>query len=172
MKLLTILQILGILILILVLKYAYARVSDPSEKSRKIYHYTHKDSLMTNAENEFFNMLTEAVGTRYFVFPQVHLSAILDHKVNGQNWKAAFQSINGKSVDYVISDKTSRKSLVAIEIDDYTHNDEDRRQRDIQVEQMLQEAQVPLLRFTDYKTITRDEIERRINETLAAQNPS
>ena len=172
MKLSTILLILGFLILITVLKYASARGSDPSEKSKKIFHYTHKGSLMTNAENEFFNMLTEAVGTRYFVFPQVHLSAILDHKIKGQNWKAAFRSINGKSVDYVISDKTSRKSLIAIELDDYTHNFEDRRQRDIQVERMLQEAQVPLLRFSDYKTITRVEIERRINETLDAQNPS
>lgn len=166
MKLSIILSIVGFFLLITVLKYVSSRGSNASEKSKKTYHYTNKSSLMTNAENEFFNMLMDAVGMRYFVFPQVHLSAILDHKVKGQNWKAAFRSINGKSVDYVISDKTSRKPLIAIELDDYTHNAEDRKQRDIEVERMLSEAQIPLLRFTNYKTISREEIERQISESL------
>lgn len=121
---------------------------------------------MTPAENEFYTMLVSAVGERYFVFPQVHLSALLNHEVKGQYWKAAFSSINGKSVDYVISDRTTRKSLAAIELDDYTHDAEDRKQRDIEVERILKEAGMPLLRFTNYKTISREEIEQQILEVV------
>jgi hypothetical protein len=170
MKLSTILPSVGFLFLILILKYVSSRGSASSVSSKKVYHYRAKSSLMTNAENEFFNMLMDAIGARYFVFPQVHLSAILDHNVKGQNWKAAFRSINGKSVDYVICDKTSRKPLIAIELDDYTHNAEDRKQRDIEVERILGEARIHLLRFTNYKTISRDEIRRQIAETLFSSN--
>lgn len=166
MKLSTVLPIVGFLGLITVLKYISSIASNSSGKTKKAYHFTSKRSLMTNAENEFFDMLMKTIDGRYFVFPQIHLSAILDHKVKGQNWNAAFRSINGKSVDYVISDKTSRKTLIAIELDDYTHDAEDRKQRDIEVERVLSEAQIPLLRFTNYKTIRCDEIERKISETL------
>ena len=55
------------------------------------------------------------------MFPQVHLSALLDHKVKGQDWRIAFRHINGKSVDYVLCDKATLQPVYAIELDDYTH---------------------------------------------------
>lgn len=166
MKPTTILAIVGFLLFIALLKYISSKFLDTSENAKRVYHYTNKSSLMTRAENEFFDMLVSTVGPMYFVFPQVHLSAILDHKVKGQNWKAAFRSINGKSVDYIISDKTTRKPLVAIELDDYTHDADDRKQRDIQVERILNEAQIPLLRFTNYKSLSQEEIQTQIQQVL------
>lgn len=62
---------------------------------------------MSNTEAEFFKKLQGVAGERYFVFPQVHLSALLDHKVKGQDWRIAFRHINGKSVDYVLCDKAT-----------------------------------------------------------------
>jgi hypothetical protein len=89
-----------------------------TEKVPPLYKYTRKDHIMTAPEDIFFKMLQETAGDRYFVFPQVHLSAILDYKVPGQNWKPAFRHINGKSVDFVLCDKTSLKPMYAVELDD------------------------------------------------------
>jgi len=111
------------------------------------YAYTAKSLLMSRTEADFFLKLESAVNERYYVFPQVHLSAILDHRVKGQDWSYAFKHINSKSVDYVLCDKESLEPAYAIELDDYTHNRKDRIERDVEVERMFKQAQLPLVRF-------------------------
>jgi hypothetical protein len=94
---------------------------------------------------------------RYYIFPQVHLSAILDHRVKGQEWHYAFRHINGKSVDYVLCNKNTLEPTYAIELDDYTHDKADRRERDVEVERIFEAASLPLVRFRD-KDVSDDEI--------------
>jgi hypothetical protein len=112
---------------------------------------------MSRVEGEFFIKLERVVQERYYVFPQVHLSAILDHRVKGQEWKYAFRHINGKSVDYVLCDKATLEPAYAIELDDYTHEKADRRERDIEVERIFEAANLPLVRFRN-KDTSEDEI--------------
>ena len=102
---------------------------------------------MTRTETDFFVKLQAAVDERYYVFPQMHLSAFLDHKVEGQTWGYAFSHINSKSVDYVLCDKATLRPTYAIELDDYTHERASRQQRDTEVERILNEADLPLVRF-------------------------
>ena len=111
------------------------------------YLYRKKGFLMGRAEHELFDILVSLVGNEYHVFPQIHLATILDQKVVGQNWKFAFWHINGKSVDFVICDKKYIKPLLAIELDDKTHEYKDRQNRDMEVEKILNDAQIPLLRI-------------------------
>ena len=63
--------------------------------------YSRKDSIMTDAEARFFHRLQYITEDRYFVFPQIHLSALLKNDTKGKYWKAAFQRINRTSVDYI-----------------------------------------------------------------------
>ena len=146
--------------------YLLSAVLNNRSRTRKvfkdnIYNYTAKPSLMSPTEGEFFVKLEKAVSERYYVFPQVHLSALLDHKVKGQEWKYAFSHINGKSVDYILCDKETLRPSYAIELDDYTHDHEDRKTRDIEVERMFRVAGLPLVRFRD-KSITSEEIIRAL----------
>ena len=134
------------------------------------YHYTRKQYLMTQSESGFLKVLFEAVEERYYIVPQVHLSAILEHKVKGQSWKGAFSHINGKSVDFVICDKQSIKPLVAIEVDDWSHEAESRQTRDIEVERILKEAGIPLLRFNNWRSIGVESITNQIRQELIKEN--
>ena len=134
------------------------------EVKKAQYKYQAKQYFMTKSENDFFHMLNNVAGDRYFIFPQVHLSAILDEKIKGQNWKAAFKHINGKSVDYVLCDKQTLKPVYAVELDDYTHNHSNRQERDVEVERMFQSAKIPLVRFNNYKSLTEEEISKRFFE--------
>lgn len=136
-------------------------------KGSTTYHYGRKDYLMTQAESSFFKILIEAFGSNYYIFPQVHLSSILDErKVTGQNWKAAFRHINEKSVDYVICSKADFKPLVAIELDDSTHYADDRQSRDVEVKRIFDEAKIPLVRFTNRESTSKMDVERRISVIL------
>lgn len=122
-----------------------------------MYSYTAKSLIMTRTESEFFLKLDHVVSERYRVFPQVHLSALLDHKVKGQDWKFAFRHINGKSVDFVLCDKETLRPTYAIELDDLTHEQSDRRKRDLEVERIFEEANLPLVRFKN-KSVSETEI--------------
>lgn len=133
-----------------------------SDKSSTIYRYGRKDYFMNRAEHEFFDILTGVVGSSYYVFPQVHLSTILEHRIKGQDWRAAFRRINGKSVDFVICDKAYIKPLLAIELDGRSHDIEAVRQRDAEVERIFEGAELRLLRIANHGSPNRDEIKRRI----------
>lgn len=140
---------------------------DQIEIKKAAYQYRAKEYYMTKSEGDFFRMLNNVAGDRYFIFPQAHLSAVLDEKINGQNWKAAFKHINGKSVDYVLCDKQTLKPVYAVELDDYTHSYKNRQERDVEVERIFKNAGIPLVRFTDYKNLTQNDIS---NKFYAANN--
>ncbi len=135
-------------------------------KKKPLYKYARKDFLISRVEHEFFDILGEILGNKYHIFTQVHLPTIIDHKIVGQTWKAAFSHINGKSVDFVICDKVNIKPLLAIELDDKSHDRLDRIERDSEVERMLHEAGMPLLRFRNDGSFNKEEISRLIFEKL------
>ncbi|MDB5181128.1 MAG: topoisomerase [Candidatus Saccharibacteria bacterium] len=154
--------------LIVFVIYILAKLSTLTTQKRKVfknntYSYIAKDLVMTRTEAEFFKKLDRAVGERYFVFPQIHLSSLLDHHVKGQEWRYAFSHINGKSVDYVLCNKTTLRPTYAIELDDYTHDTPTRRERDLEVERILEEANFPLVRFRNKNVSEADIIHTLMN---------
>lgn len=139
---------------------------EPTEIKKSKYKYYAKPYIMTKRENDFFKILNEIFGARWFVIPQVHLSALLNHKVKGQNWNAAFRHINGKSVDFVLVGKESYKIICAIELDDSTHLSSDRIARDEEVERIFQNAKIPLARIGKFENMTKQDITKVITETI------
>ena len=138
---------------------------ESAEIKKSTYRYFAKNTIMTERENKFFQQLNEILGNKWFVIPQVHLSALLNHKVKGQNWKAAFRHINGKSVDYVLLSKETMKPICAIELDDSTHNYKNRVERDAEVERIFAEAKLPLARFKNPEKLSHQDI---VNTIAAA----
>lgn len=143
--------------------------ADELEKSSsKRYYYSRKDSVMTPIESRFFNRLVNIAGHKYHVFPQIHLSSLLKNETWGKYHKLAFQRINRRSVDFVLCDKQTMKTVYAIELDDSTHNNPKRRARDQIVEEMLAEGGVPLVRLRHPNKLSDTEIVnilRNVNES-------
>lgn len=136
----------GIAFVVLVAAYVAANLLFPKRPFQK-YRYARKEYLLTQPERDCFNALLRTVGNQYHVFPQIHLASILEHKIRGQNWNGAFRHIDEKSVDFVLCDKERLSPVLAIELDDRTHERSDRQERDREVERILLEANLPLLRL-------------------------
>ncbi len=134
------------------------------EKTR--YKYKKQQFFMTRAEHEFYDALVSAVGGQYFIFAQVHLPILLDNKVVGQDYRAALAHINRKSVDFVLCDKAYISPKLAIELDDRSHERPDRIERDSEVERMLSDAGLPLLRIENRGTFNPVELTARIAEKI------
>ncbi len=156
--------IVAILIIAGAVLSEYAKNTPTQEKVQ--YQYKQKQYLMTYVENKCYHAIVQAVQDKYFVFPQVHLSAFIDHKVEGQNWKSAFRHINQKSVDFVLCDKHYISPKLAIELDDKTHERPDRIDRDGEVERVLQQAGLPLLRLENGNGFNSTEIAQKIEALL------
>ena len=155
-----------LIVVVVVIKIFELKQPLNKEKKESIYKYTRKDFLMSRSEHEFYNILVEQFGYQYFIFPQIHLSTILDNKVQGQNWRGAFRHIDEKSVDFVICDKAYIKPLLAIELDDKTHERNDRKDRDEEVERILNDAGLQLLRFSNHGNFNKEEIKKLVLENL------
>jgi hypothetical protein len=135
-------------IAILVVLAVAIKALDLFLRSRKPrFDYTRKDSLMTPAERECFNALVAEMGQDYYFFPQIHLDAILDPVHSPRDRFYAFRHINQKSVDFVACDKSDLRPLFAIEVDDKTHRQAKRQERDREVERVLHGAGIPLIRI-------------------------
>jgi len=129
------------------------------------YHYSRRGLIMTAAEIRFFKHLELLIGKNYYIFPQIHLSTLFDHKIYGQHFWSAFQHINRKSVDFVVCSKDTVKPQFAIELDDRSHELEHRKQRDAEVERIFHIAGLPLVRFKSEHGLTVRDIINEIKKT-------
>jgi very-short-patch-repair endonuclease len=130
------------------------------------YNYQKKQFFMTRAENAFYQGLVKAVGNEYAIFAQVSLPTVVDEKIRGQDWRAARAHINRKSVDYVLCDKVYLNPKLAIELDDSFHDLEHRKERDAEVERILAQAGLKLLRVRYAENIDVPELTKRIKELV------
>jgi very-short-patch-repair endonuclease len=133
------------------------------EKYKYEYKYERKNCFLTPFEHEFFEVLMVAAGDSYYVFPQLHLSTIVEHRVVGQNWDSAFYNVNQKSVDFVLCDKKTLSPMLAIELDDSTHERPDRVERDVEVEHILIGVGLPLLRIKISSNYDSNKLAQKIN---------
>ncbi len=164
-------KLLAVLLLAVAALGVVRLIVESSKRTNKravVYRYGRKDFFMNRAEHEFFDVLMNVVGNNYYVFPQVHLSTILEHRMKGQDWRAAFRRINSKSVDFVICDKAYIKPLLAIELDGRSHEADTVRQRDADIEHIFVKAELPLLRFANHGSPNRDEVKQRVVEVLSS----
>lgn len=143
------------------------KINGKFSRAKKSYQYERKDSILTPAERECFNALLAVVGNEYYIFAQVHLSALVNQKYAAQNRNAAFWHINGKSVDFVLCDKAG-VSRLAIELDDRSHERPDRQERDAEVERILKGAGIPLLRLENHGIINIEELSQKVKTALVA----
>ncbi|MGY0616110.1 DUF2726 domain-containing protein [Vibrio sp. FJH11] len=113
-----------------------------TKKSVKPSFVPHKKHvyLGSKTERNFYQVLQEILPSDYIVHCQVSLMALVQpvsFKDNSRTW--------AKRVDYVITDR-STKVLAVIELDDSSHRQKKRQERDLYVNSAL-EGHHKLLRF-------------------------
>ena len=130
------------------------------------YFYLPKRFIMNHNEYKFFRLLNLALGYKYSIIPQVHLDELVKPYSTGKSRIFSFRHINQKSVDFVICNKQSMHPLLAIELDGDSHTKKNSINRDIEVERILEEAGIPLKRFTNNQPFSSVEIEKQIAEII------
>ena len=107
--------------------------------------YECRKSLITANEQQFFKALKEIVPQGYHVFPQINLAAFIERVDN-----TPFRNELFRNVDFLITDAAFAPKI-AVEINDPTHHEYERRKRDEKVAAICAEAGVPIVTlWTNY----------------------
>ncbi|MEZ6129980.1 MAG: DUF2726 domain-containing protein [Planctomycetaceae bacterium] len=110
--------------------------------------YQRKDYLLTKAERSFLGVLQNAVGNQYLIFAKVRLADLVFIPRGTDKRQSHFNRIQSKHIDFVLCDHDVVRPLLAIELDDSSHNRADRQERDGFVDSALAAAGLPILHVT------------------------
>lgn len=125
--------------------------------------YLVKNNPMTETEKKFVSYL-KPLTDKYnlIILPQVQLQSIFKQTNNKD--MALFNKIKSKSIDFAIVDNNYNYKLF-IELDDYTHNRQDRIKRDIFVNNLFSDHNLKLKRIKVKNDYIQD-IENIIKEVV------
>lgn len=122
--------------------------------------YELKPSLVTDAEMEYLECIRELLPEGCLIQPQANLASFI-RRTDG----AKYQNELFRNVDFIVTDE-EYCPLFLIEINDRSHLEDSRRQRDRKVSEICEEAGIPLITLWMSYGINRNYIEKRIWETL------
>lgn len=126
-----------------------------------------KNYLFTKAERSFYHVLKPiAEELNFTLFAKVRLSDLIYTTANGNKKMTYFNKIKAKHIDYVLCDKTNIEPILAIELDDSSHNNSQRIDRDIFVNNALKAANLPILHINVRPGYNPNEIKASIMEKI------
>lgn len=128
--------------------------SKPSSEKKN---YSGKKYFLTIKEKDFFDRI-QSMLPEYQIFSQVRLADILfvDNNIDNSEYYKHFNKISSKSVDFLICKKDRKNGfeiICAIELDDPSHKQQKRIERDHFVNNAFKQASIELLRVPFKKSI-------------------
>jgi hypothetical protein len=130
--------------------------------------YYLRKSLFSPAERAFLVVLERNVPDGVRVFGKVRLEdvfGVVSGLDRGERL-AARNKINRKHVDFLLVRETDLAPLAGIELDDSSHDEDDRRDRDEFVDTVFASAKLPLLHVPAAKTYSPADLKARLAEVL------
>lgn len=128
--------------------------------------YRRKDFLLTRAERLFFSVLHEAVGKHYWLFAKIRVADLVWMPKGTGSRQSYFNRIQGKHIDFLLCDRDAVRPILAIELDDSSHQGKNRRSRDQFVDEALRTAGLPLLRVACRASYDLNDIRAQIRSAL------
>ena len=124
--------------------------------------------IMTPSERKFFQVLHEAVGERFYIFTKVRVADVLLPKdaKDRSRWRSAFNKVACKHFDYVLCDREFR-IVLAIELDDRSHDRADRKERDDFLNWACRSAGFELMRVKLQKSYNPKELRALVKRRVA-----
>ena len=135
--------------------------------SEQVYLYDVKDKYITETEEKYLKAIEKLLPDGYILYPQIPLSSVIARTDNSR-----FQNELFRIIDAGVFNKETYKPIFLIEINDQTHKESSRAQRDKKVKMICEEAGLPLVTLWTNYGIKPDYISKRINEAIEqSKNP-
>lgn len=133
-------------------------VEDYNEKGNSNSPIYFKKSIMTNCELDFYKKI-EYFNVDYVVVPQLNLATVINK--NGSRYHNELF----RNIDFAIFSKNF-ELLLLIELDDKSHNKINRKDRDLKVKKICNDAKIRLIKFYTIYPNEKNYVVNRIKKEL------
>ncbi len=158
-----------IIIILLLIYILIGKIKNKENKLEYKKYYKPKKYLISKNELNFYKILIEIANElNLIVFAQVSLYNIIQTRkeIEYKTRESYFRRIASKSIDFVLADPDNCRIKLCIELDDSTHNRQDRIKRDKFINELFKDLEIDLLRYPVYKTYYKDTLKRIIQENI------
>lgn len=133
------------------------------EQNQPLPYYL-SNSILTDYEKQLFSILFEyCTREKLFLFSKVRIADFIQINKNIKTYYQWFNRISSKHVDFLICKTDTFKPILAIELDDYTHKQKTRQERDEFVNLVYSSVGLPILHITELNS---DKICKDVSQIL------
>jgi hypothetical protein len=165
----SLLVVVGIIVVVVILALAVLKAkSAPQEPTAKPDLYYLRKSLFSPAERSFFGVLESLDYDGVTIAAKVRLADVFGIKkgLERGDRQRALNRISAKHVDFLLVQKSDGRPLVGIELDDSSHEEEERVVRDAFVDTVFASAGLPLLHVVAKAAYDPKEVHKQIDEAI------
>ncbi len=135
---------------------------------REKWPFIKKSSLLTKTEARFYLILKEILQNDYLIFSKVKIGDDILYLPNYSFQREANRNrIKSRHVDFLICNNYT-KPLLAIELDDYTHNRTSRIERDNFIDEVFEDAGLPILHIPVSYNYDKEDLLNKIKEKIVS----
>ena len=119
---------------------------DDAPPTAELPPFKKKDWLLTKGEKAFYDALRQAVGSAVVICPKVRLADLVWIPKGEKDRRTWLNRVDRKHIDFVLCRAGTLSPVLAIELDDASHNSERAKKRDQVKDDVLKAAGLPMLR--------------------------
>jgi hypothetical protein len=127
--------------------------------------YRLRENFLSAAELAFYRVLEQAVGQCYSINNKVRRWDVL-YVPRSDESRTYENKISSKHIDFLLCDPATMQPILAIELDDASHNRKERQDRDTFVDQALAAAGLTILHIKAAHTYSIAEVQQQITGAL------
>lgn len=132
--------------------------------------FARRNYFFSAAERSFYEVLCR-LAPQHTVFAKVRLADLVRVQASGREFWQRFNSISSKHVDFVLCDE-QLAPMVAIELDDASHEQPERLARDQFVDSVLASAALPIVHVRARRGYALEEIRQLLAPHLRLNSPT
>lgn len=125
--------------------------------------YEKNPKFLSTAEKSFYKVLYQVIGKKYLIFAKVRLADIIRVKAGTKDYCGANNKIQSKHIDFIVINPQSLEPVIAVELDDSSHNSDRAKEKDIFKDDIFDACGVRIVRFKAQKAYTVEEIRSGLN---------
>jgi very-short-patch-repair endonuclease len=130
--------------------------------------YKKSENFLTKTEADFYVYLKAAVNNDFHINKMTRMCDLVDvdKSLSSKEYLSYFRSISQYHIDFTLCDPFSFKPLICIELDDPSHERDDRIKRDVKVNRIFADINFPLLRIKTERKYNVENLRNLIDGSL------
>ncbi|MFA6686429.1 MAG: DUF2726 domain-containing protein [Desulfuromonas sp.] len=128
------------------------------------------DSVFTPAERSFYGVLKQAIDGEAEILAKVRVADVLKPQkgINKSVWQTAFNKISRKHFDFILCNISDLSVICGIELNDQSHKNKDRKERDNFLLNACRSANLPLIMINAQANYSLVEIRQTLSAHISS----